>query len=356
MSERVDLDDFHDVPDLTVAPFWDAVADVSAEWELVSLNALGDQSSVEPVLGRQGEVGLVYPGRRHVFSGPQESAKTLVAYAVAIQVIRDGGSIVLLDFEMGPFDARNRLVDLGATKEILEGFRYVSPETPATEGRIEKLLNLAPELVIVDAAAGAYDIQGLDDNKRQDVERFTALYVRPFWKAGIATVVLDHVVKNAEGRGKYAIGSERKVGGADVHLGFEVIAPLSRGNQGLYKVVTHKDRSGYLKRGTLAEISLVSSPETHAITCTFIPEPERELDKPWLPTKIMERISTRLEIKFEPVSRQATLDENGGRAEIARQAIDALVRLGYVSETLGPHGAKLLVSVAPFRVSEWEET
>jgi hypothetical protein len=90
-------------------------------------------------------------------------------------------------------------------------------DTPATPA-IAHLISLEPGLVIVDAAAGAFDLEGYDDNSRKDVEKWAQRWVTPFWRAEIATIVLDHVTKNAETRGKYAIGSERKVGGADTGL------------------------------------------------------------------------------------------------------------------------------------------
>jgi hypothetical protein len=245
-------------------------------WLPLNLADLPQKPPIQPTLGTINGIGLLYPGKRHIFSGPQESAKTLAAYLLAIQTIRDGGTVILLDFEMGAYDARARLTDLGATVEDLGGLLYAEPDDPATDDRIALLIGLSPSLVIVDAAAGAYNVQGLDDNKRADVEQLTNLYIRSFWKHGIATIMLDHVVKNTETRGAYAIGSERKVGGADVHLGFSVITPISRGHTGLYKITTHKDRGGYLKRGTLAEMELRSDPDTHEITCQLRPAEEHE--------------------------------------------------------------------------------
>ena len=120
--------------------------------------------------------------------------------------------------------------------------------------------------MIIDAAAGAYALQGLDDNSRGDVETFTALYVQTFRLRGVATLVLDHVSEERrQGRGAFAIGCERKVGGADVHLGFETTLPLVRGGRGLYKITTHKDRLGHLPRPKAAELELRSDPETHAL-------------------------------------------------------------------------------------------
>src|SRR5262249_5520639 len=155
---------------------------------------------------------------------------TIAAYAVAIQEIRRGGTVVLIDLEMGQWDARDRLREMGATDEDLSNLPYIEPETPASDSTVAEIVKThQPTAAVVDAAAGAYALQDLDDNKRRDAELWANLWVRPFWQRGTATIVIDHVVKDSERRGKYAIGSERKAGGVDVHLGFETIHELRRG-------------------------------------------------------------------------------------------------------------------------------
>jgi hypothetical protein len=236
-------------------------------WEPINLATLEPRPATLPTIGG---VHLVYPGKRHIFSGPPESAKTLAAYAIALEEIRLGGNVLLIDFEMGRWDARDRLREMGATDDNLERFFYLEPETPASEEILGELAERWTfSLVILDAAAGAFDLQALDDNKRADAEAFSRTFVRPFWLRGIATLVLDHVSKNAKSRGGFAIGSERKVGGADVHLGFETVLPISRGGRGLYKVTTHKDRLGHLDRPKAAELELRSDPSTDELTWTF---------------------------------------------------------------------------------------
>jgi biotin operon repressor len=322
-------------------------------WAPVNLTGLPDQPPVQPTLGASTGVGLVYPGKRHVFSGPPESAKTIAAYAITLQVVRDGGRAVLIDFEMGGYDARNRLQDLGATHTDLTNILYLEPNEPATPDRIDRLINLQPHLVTVDAAAGAYDLEGLDDNKRQDVERLSRLYVTRFWRAGIATIFVDHVVKNTETRGKFVIGSERKLGGADVHIGFETITAISRGTKGLYKILTHKDRGGYLKRGHLANLDLASDPGTHAITWQFKPIGEDTAEAGYFrPTHLMEKVSAWLELQHEPVSRNAVADALGGTKEYVLKAIAALVTERYAIEQDGPRRSKLVSSACPYRESD----
>jgi AAA domain-containing protein len=192
-------------------------------WDPINLAKLEERPQAQPTLGN---AGLVYNRLRHVFSGAQESAKTLAAYAITLAVVRDGGTVLLLDLEMGMWDARDRLREMGATDDDLGRILYVEPEAPAYDSTMGEFIHLGPALVVIDAAAGAYAIQDLDDNKRRDAELFANLWVRPFWQADVATIVLDHVVKNADNRGKYAIGSERKVGGVEVAPAHRRRAPL----------------------------------------------------------------------------------------------------------------------------------
>lgn len=316
-------------------------------WTPRNLAELPDRPPVEPTLGG---LGLCYPGKRHVFSGPQESAKTLAAYVLGLCVVRQDARIVLVDLEMGPWDAKTRLRELGATEDEMGRIAYVEPDAPATEDATEPLVALQPELVIVDAAAGAFQLEGLDDNARKDVERWAGAWVTPFWKAGIATIVIDHVTKNAETRGNYAIGSERKVGGADVHLGFTVITPIRRGTQGRYQITTHKDRGGCLKRGKLATFELSSDPDSHLISWTLVAAPETDEEHPFRPTHLMEKVSRYLELVADPpVSRNQIEKDVSGKGEYIRQALDFLILDGFVEEEKGPNRTRLVASIEPYR-------
>ena len=315
-------------------------------WAPRNLAEMEDSPPVQPTLGG---LSLCYPGKRHVFSGPQESAKTLAAYVIGLSVVRSGSSVVLIDFEMGPWDAKTRLRELGATDDELGSFLYVDPQEKASAVGVGGLVALEPALVIVDASAGAFDLQELDDNKRADVERFSRFYVTPFWKAGIATIVLDHVTKNVDTRGNYAIGSERKVGGADVHLGFSVVKPIRRGETGLYKVTTHKDRGGCLKRGKLCDFKLESDPETHSISWEFVAPAEVDEDHPWRPWVLMEKVSRYVEMRSDPVPMSAIKENVTGKTKYVVEAVNHLVEDGYMDESVGDRNARLFVSITACR-------
>jgi len=242
---------------------------------------------------------------------------------------------------------------MGATPPELERFVHVEPELPATADVIALLVGTyEPRLAVIDAAAGAYALQGLDDSKRGDAELFAAVMIEPFRKNGVTTITLDHVVKNADNRGKYTIGSERKTGGVDVHLGFEVVAPLVRGGIGLVRIVTHKDRHGWLPRPRAAELELRSDPKTHAIRWTFKTAEPDEAEETFRPTELMERVSRHLELRAEPLTRNDVQRDVVGKAKYLRLALDQLIAEGYVKETPSARNSRLVEYVRPFRKDE----
>lgn len=319
-------------------------------WAPIRFTDAPDAPPLQPVLG---DTRLLYPGKRHVFSGPPESAKTLAAYAILILIARTGKLGVLIDFEMGVADAKTRLRELGATSEELERLYYIGPDEKATTLRIGALLSLQPDLIVIDAAAGAYQLEGLDENKRADVETFSNLYIAPFWRADIATLTIDHVVKNSETRGRFQIGSERKLGATDIHLGFDTITPISRGTNGRYKITTHKDRVGALKRGHIADLTLESDPDTHQITWTFTAAQTATSDTGYFrPTHVMEKVSIYLETQPEPVTRNAVHEALGGKKAIVFAAIHALISEGFAATTTASNGAKPVKSVRRYREND----
>lgn len=293
-------------------------------------------------------LGLLYDEKRHVISGSPESAKTLIAYLAVLAALRQGRQVAILDFEMGPQSARRLLDDLGATLNELRAIYYVNPDEPPND-EYQAILEHGAKLVLIDAAAGAYDATGLDDNARKDAEQFARQWILPLWKAGVATLLVDHVTKDAAARGKFTIGSERKVGQADVHISCDALKPLSRGGVGLVKITVHKDRPGFLQRPTAAVFELHSHPDTHAITwISRDPHPTDENTGEFRPTVLMEKVSRFLAEQHSPVPRSTVEDSVKGKASALRQALDILTREGYITETAGAHSARLVHHERPY--------
>jgi len=315
-------------------------------WQRVDLTADEYARPTEPPI----TCGLIYRGKRHAISGPPESAKTLTALICGLEHMRAGhGPFALVDFEAGEHATRLMLEDLGASRQEIAAVYYVAPDGPPDERDIEAIVAAGVTLVIIDAVAGAYDVSGLDDNKRADAERFARSWVQPLWKRDVASILLDHVTKNAEGRGKFAIGSERKIGQADVHLGLHAVKQLHRGADGLVRITTHKDRPAHLARPHAAELDLHSDPDTHRISWTFRPANEDGPATEWKPTALMEKVSRYLELKSDPVSRSQIARDVTGKREYLLAAIDHLVTDGHAAETDGARNARLVLSTSPYR-------
>jgi AAA domain-containing protein len=316
-------------------------------WEPLNLAAPEYAKPAEPPYGS----GLLYRGKRHAISGPPEAAKTLLALILGLEHTRvDEGPIALIDFEMGPNGSRLMLQDLGATIDEIASVLYFEPDRAPDLDAISLITDAGVTLAIIDSASGAYDASGLDDMKRKDTETFYRAWTKQLWQRGIASVLIDHVTKNAETRGKFAIGSERKLGTVDVHLGLTVVKQLHRGSAGLIKIHTHKDRPAYLQRPTAAELQLESDADTHAITWTFRP-PAETTSNGFRPTVLMERVSQFLLKQTEPVSRNVVEKGVTGEGTYVRLAMDKLVAEGYAVEERGPRRARLLTATRPFTSS-----
>jgi hypothetical protein len=316
-------------------------------WVPIDLTELEER---EPTMPNLGGTQLLYPGKRHVFSGAPESAKTLGAYCCLIQTVRSRPDEhgMLIDFEMGGHDARQRLRELGATEDEIKRIYYVEPDERWSEERGESLVALNPGLVVVDAAAGAYQLEELDDNKRAEVETFNKKYVNIFWRVGIASLLLDHVTKSAEDRGRFVIGSERKLGATDVHIGFETVKPIKRGTSGQFKLITHKDRGGYLQRGHLADFHLDSDPDTHELAWRFTTGGGGEDGGAARLTHLMEKASRQLELPGTALTKTELAELLKTRKTFALQAINSLVGEGFVVETADGR-SKILTSARSYR-------
>jgi hypothetical protein len=303
-------------------------------WTPIDLIATASEIPEPPTIG-----GIVYPGRRHVYSGEPESLKSWAALVLCVEEMAAGRNVLYIDFnEMGRRETLERLRALGLTDdEVRERFIYIEPGEPMTDPAVladvtALIQDRAPSLVVLDAFDGALEAHGLDPNSSVEVQRFYRTVVDPLRAGGAAELLLDHLTRDPAKRGKYSIGSQRKIGGCDVHLGFEVVKPFGRGRSGLAKIQVHKDRPGHLARPKCAELQLTSDPGTGHVTWTLAPSESEDEGATWRPTTLMERASRLLEKQTAPLSRSAIADEVKGKREYIFKAITALVAEGYASE------------------------
>src|SRR5687768_6675613 len=67
-------------------------------------------------------------------------------------------------------------------------------------------------------------------------------------RVGAAVLMLDHVTKSREGRGRFAFGSQHKLASGDVGFLLEARQPAGIGRTGRTSILISKDRHGALRQ------------------------------------------------------------------------------------------------------------
>lgn len=241
------------LPERTPAPIEEAP---TSEWAPVDLQPLLDGSveHLDPpptVLARSDGICLLYAGELNWLSGEPESGKSWLAQLAAAQELAKGNHVLFLDLEDTPSRIIDRLRGLGIDHNaITQRFHYIRPATAANTADKTALLELAARcsLVVIDGTTDLHLIHGLDPEANKDVAILVSQLLRPLANAGPAVLPLDHVTKNKETRGRYAIGGQHKlaaVRGAAYHL--ETITPMGRGVIGQSRLYITKDRPGHIR-------------------------------------------------------------------------------------------------------------
>lgn len=322
-------------------------------WWPVDLAGLFDGSVDLPepqVFTRTDGQPLLYPGKNHAFNGESESGKSWAALLACVQVIGAGGHVLYLDFEDTAPTVVTRLLALGAKPDnAIRYFHYAAPSEPLqtkggqfTKGYMDFVDLLGASeltLAVIDGVTEAMALHGLSTNDNDEYARFHAMLPRLIARAGPATVQIDHVTKNKEDRGRYAIGAQHKLAGMDgAVFVFEVAKPMGLGLHGIARMNITKDRPGQLRRHavgpkhTVGEFHLQSDPTTHALLAK-VERPdakataEAERVEHW---RLMEEISRYVEA-HGPVNKNRIVAEvegvDGARSTPAkRDAIEDLLQ------------------------------
>lgn len=192
---------------------------------------------------------LLYPGLTHSFAGEPTAGKTMISLIAVAQVLAAGGRAGMLDYEGNRRIVGSRLRALGVDAEaVAERFYYLRP--PKIDASISDELgrtfaDLGCDLMIVDGVARGIARQGGNEDTAADVLSWIDLAVKPLTDAGAAVVMLDHVTKAKEGRGRWARGSGAKLGEIEgAAYTIEAVQPWSRTRPGKAHVRLDKDREG----------------------------------------------------------------------------------------------------------------
>lgn len=305
----------------------------------------------QPTVGaRTDKAGLFYPGKMHTLASESEGGKTWLALSAVADELSADHHVVYLDFEDDEGTMAGRLLTLGVHRDrIHDQFHYIRPEDPLGAGINLDDLNqvlerYGPTLAIVDGVTEAMTLHGLNPLDNGDAAKFSRMLPRRLTASGAACVNLDHVTKDREGRGRYALGAVHKLNGLDgaAYL-LDNRVSFGIGITGRSTLKITKDRPGQLRRKALpssqslwwyGDLVLESHDETFAEVSV---EPPAERDETFRPTAVMSKLSRLISEKAgdKGLSGRKVQDLARGNAQTNRTALTLLEVEGYV--TPSPH-------------------
>lgn len=340
--------------------------EATSSWEPVNLDdALDGKASGQPptILRRDDGQCLIYPGKVHSLNGEPESGKSWLALHACAQEITAGNNVVYVDFEDDASNVTGRLLDLGCDAgHIKQRFVYIRPDEPLPaigevgDRFVARLEQLAPTIVVFDGVTEAMSLHGWSIANNDDVATFIRNYPRRVTRLGPAAVLIDHVVKDKESQGRWAIGGQHKLAAIDgATYTVEMKKPFGRGRTGIATVKTTKDRPGFVRAyssgGKLAaEFILESDPDGRAtarLTAQRVVSSATP-DTGWRPTIYMERVGAFLAGQAEPVSKNTVELAVEGNAERIREALGWLVKDLYIGEVPGRGGHSKYKLLRPY--------
>lgn len=323
--------------------------DLTSTWAPVDLSPVLAGEHLDPpptILRRTDGQPLIYDGAVHTIAGESESGKTWLTLIAALQLLDEGQHVVFLDFEDRADRVIGRLLALGATlDQVRQHFAYIRPDRPLDDdGRHHLAPAIADaRLVIIDGVTEAMTMHGYDLNGNADAAQFYGLLPRWIADHGPAVVMIDHVVKDAERQGRFAIGAQHKLAGIDgVSYIVKMLQPFARGKRGLARVDIAKDRPGHVREfahgKTIAEFTLDATASDTVLTAHLLPpgaETGRADGDTFEPTILMEKISRYVQLN-PGMSKKAIEGSMNGKAATIRLALELLVTRGYIGVKTGP--------------------
>lgn len=231
--------------------------DEESSWKPIELKDYYDGLFAAPIatiLKRSDGNGLIYTGRVHSIYGESESGKSWVAQIASAEMLKSDKKVIYIDFESDAIDIVNRLKALGVSRaNLLQYFTYIRPDGPRDADDPYWQAILEPDsatLVIIDGVTESLTMWGGETKDNDAITRWMRIFPRTVATAsGAAVVLIDHITKNAETRGRFAIGGQAKLATIDgaAYL-VEPLEALAPGRTGTLTMRVTKDRPGFIRK------------------------------------------------------------------------------------------------------------
>lgn len=201
---------------------------------------------------------LLYAAAVNGFIGDPEAAKTLLATALAVDTLHQGGSVAWIDLDHNGAPATiARFRRFGATREHLANparFRLGLPEdAQAADAIVADLVARPPTLVVLDSIGELLPLYGASSNDADEYTRVHQTVMARIATAGAAVLTIDHMAKGESSRAFGAGGTvakKRAYDGALLRITVETSFAPGKGGQSELRII--KDRHGALRAATAA--------------------------------------------------------------------------------------------------------
>lgn len=355
----------------------------SPSWQFEDLAQLASGIELPPtptVFQREDGQGLFYRGAVNDLHGEPGCGKSMIAQIATAQELKADRDVIYIDYEDSARNVVKRLLLLGVSGEQIIGhMHYVrpsaKPSSPTSLGGWRETLDYADTatLAIIDGVTSCLAYAGLDSNSGDDIAAWYNTMPRLISACGPAVVLIDHVVKSKDNRGRYAGGSMQKLALIDgISYSVDMTKPVGKGVKGTIVIKSGKDRiseieehcavswssnGSHLREAARIEINS-TDPKLMRVTIArpnMMPSDEttrqRGLERP---TGLMEKISRIIENAPEEPNQTEIIellkdDGSSARKTTVLTAINRLLEGGWISNRSGRNNRNIYASVKPYR-------
>lgn len=355
----------------------------SPSWQFEDLAQLASGIELPPtptVFQREDGQGLFYRGAVNDLHGEPGCGKSMIAQIATAQELKADRDVIYIDYEDSARNVVKRLLLLGVSGEQIIGhLHYVrpsaKPSSPTSLGGWRETLDYADTatLAIIDGVTSCLAYAGLDSNSGDDIAAWYNTMPRLISACGPAVVLIDHVVKSKDNRGRYAGGSMQKLALIDgISYSVDMTKPVGKGVRGTIVIKSGKDRiseieehcavswssnGSHLREAARIEINS-TDPKLMRVTIArpnMMPSEEttrqRGLERP---TGLMEKVSRIIENAPEEPNQTEIIellkdDGSSARKTTVLTAINRLLEGGWISSRSGRNNRNIYASVRPYR-------
>lgn len=361
---------------------YEANKNASSSWRFEDLAQLASGIELPPtptVFQREDGQGLFYRGAVNDLHGEPGCGKSMIAQIATAQELKNNRDVIYIDYEDSARNVVKRLLLLGVTGEqIISHLHYVrpsaKPSSPTSLDGWRETLDYADTatLTIIDGVTSCLAYAGLDSNSGDDIAAWYNTMPRLISACGPAVVLIDHVVKSKDNRGRYAGGSMQKLALIDgISYSVDMTKPVGKGVRGTIVIKSGKDRiseieehcavnwsnGSHLREAARIEINSTNPKLMHVTIArpNMMPSEDRQAKRDdFRPTGLMERISRMLEDSLEEPNQSELFkalkeDGSGARTAVMSKAVSLLLQEGFVSNRSGRNNRSIFKSVRPYR-------